>query len=58
MDKDSIVIVSATRTPQGNLLGIFKDVTAVTLGATVIQSAVTKASLIPHDIDEVIMGCV
>lgn len=53
-----IVIVSATRTPQGNLLGALKDFSATQLGSAVIESAINKAGLTPNDIQEVIMGCV
>ena len=42
MQTDSVVIVGITRTPQGNLLGELKDVTATQLGATVIKGALEK----------------
>lgn len=58
MDKDTIVIVSATRTPIGNFQGALKEAAATDLGATAIKGAVAKAHLEPHDIDAVIMGCV
>src|SRR3990167_840780 len=58
MDKDSVVIVSIARTPQGNLLGELKDFSAPKLGSYVIQAAVERAKLTPNDIQEVIMGCV
>jgi len=58
MQNDPIVIVGIARTPAGNLLGNFKDVTASQLGSTVIKAAVERAHLQPNDIDEVIMGCV
>lgn len=56
--KDSIVIVGMARTPQGNLLGALKDVTAPQLGATVIKAALATTKLPAADISEVIMGCV
>ena len=58
MDKDSIVIVSIARTPQGNLLGELKDFSAPKLGAHVIQVVLERSMLSANEIDEVIMGCV
>lgn len=58
MAKDSVYIVSIGRTPQGNLLGSLKDLTAPQLGSAVIKEVVKRASLSPNDIQEVIMGCV
>ncbi|EKD73516.1 MAG: Acetyl-CoA acetyltransferases subfamily, partial [uncultured bacterium] len=58
MPKDSIVIASIARTPQGNLLGVLKDVSSIQLGATAIKAAIERASLNPNDIAEVMMGCV
>ncbi|MBY0407242.1 MAG: acetyl-CoA C-acyltransferase, partial [Rickettsiales bacterium] len=52
---DSIVIVSAMRTPLGGLLGALKDLPATMLGAHAIKAALTIA---PEHIDEVLMGCV
>ncbi len=58
MQMDDVVIVGLARTPQGNLLGALKDVTAPELGAIAIKAAVERAKLHPADIQEVIMGCV
>lgn len=58
MQNDPIVIVSATRTPMGSMLGTLKDVTAPQLGSSVIEAAVKKAGLKPTDIQACIMGCV
>jgi acetyl-CoA C-acetyltransferase len=58
MHKDPIVIVSIARTPLGNLLGELKDFSANELGAHVIKAALERATLQPHDIHEVLMGCV
>lgn len=55
---DSIVIVSATRTPMGSFNGVFSDLSATDLGAVAIESAIEKAGITSADIDEVIMGCV
>jgi acetyl-CoA C-acetyltransferase len=58
MSPDSIIIAGPTRTPQGNLLGELKDVTATQLGSAVIQSALTKTGVPPQKINDVFMGCV
>ena len=55
---DPIVIVSASRTPMGGLLGDFANVTAAELGATAIRAAVERAGVKPEAVEEVIMGCV
>ena len=56
--KDSVVIVSAKRTPIGGMNGQFVSVTAPELGAAAIKAAVADARLKPGDVDEAIMGCV
>jgi len=38
------VIVSACRTPIGSFGGVFKDLSAASLGAVVIREAVTRAA--------------
>lgn len=58
MQKDSVVIASVGRTPQGNFLGSLKDVTAPQLGAAVIKATIERAHIKPSDVQEVIMGCV
>lgn len=58
MSADSIVIVSAVRTPIGNFQGVFKDVTAPYLGAAAIKAAWQRAGLTAEQVDEVLMGCV
>src|SRR5919206_605778 len=52
------VILSACRTPIGSFGGVFKDLSAVDLGAIVIREAITRAGVSPADIGDVIMGCV
>jgi acetyl-CoA C-acetyltransferase len=52
------VIVSACRTPIGAFGGVFKDLTAVDLGATAIREAMTRAGVEPAEVADVIMGCV
>ena len=53
---DSIVIVSAARTPIGGLLGDFSSVTAVQLGATAIAAAVARAGVPGDAVNELLMG--
>jgi len=55
---ESIVLVSAARTPIGAFQGELKDLTAPELGATAIRASAERAG-IPFDlVDEVLMGCV
>ncbi|MFN7571151.1 MAG: acetyl-CoA C-acyltransferase [Betaproteobacteria bacterium] len=54
---ESIVIVSAARTPIGGLLGDFASLQAWQLGATAIKAAVERAGVEGEAIDEVLMGC-
>ncbi|MBV9962933.1 MAG: acetyl-CoA C-acyltransferase, partial [Parafilimonas sp.] len=58
MDKRTVYIVSAVRTPIGSFGGSLKDFSATQLGAIAIKAAVEKAGLKPHQIQEVLMGCV
>jgi acetyl-CoA C-acetyltransferase len=59
MDRnDDIVILSATRTPIGSFGGVFKDVSAVELGAIAIREAITRSGIQPQDAGDVVMGCV
>ncbi len=59
MDKDfEAVILSACRTPIGAFGGVFKDVSAVDLGASVVREAVTRAGVAPSEVGDVILGCV
>lgn len=58
MQNHSVVITSAVRTPQGNLLGVLKDVSASQLGSVVIKAAMERSQLTINDIQEVLMGCV
>jgi acetyl-CoA C-acetyltransferase len=54
---DSIVIVSAARTPIGGLLGDFSSLQAWQLGAVAIKAAVERAGIKGDRVDEVLMGC-
>lgn len=51
-----VVIVSATRTPIGDFGGSLKDVSAVSLSITVIESLLSRVSLDKKFVDQVIMG--
>lgn len=53
---NEVVIVSAVRTAIGSFLGSLKNVSAVELGATVIQEAINRAGINEEVVDEVIMG--
>lgn len=55
---DSIVIVSAIRTPMGGFMGCLSNVISPDLGATAIRGALASANLAGDQVDEVIMGCV
>src|SRR5262249_20560804 len=59
MDKDfEAVILSACRTPIGAFGGVFKDLSAVDLGAVVIREAIGRAGGKAAEIGEGVMGCV
>ncbi len=55
---DSVVILSARRTPIGAFQGVLAPVTAPQLGAAAIRGAIESAGITPEQVDEVIMGCV
>jgi acetyl-CoA C-acetyltransferase len=50
------VICEPLRTPVGRFGGVFRDVPAATLGATVIGELVRRAELPPEAIDDVLFG--
>ena len=50
------VIVSAVRLPTGKFLGSLQGLPATDLGARVIQEAVVRSGIDPHEVDECIMG--
>jgi len=56
MSTDSIVIVSAARTPIGGLLGDFSALPAWELGAVAIKAAVARAGVPADLVNEVLMG--
>src|SRR6187431_2287349 len=53
---DSIVIVSAARTPIGGLLGDFSALAAHQLGSVAIKAAVERAGVTGDAVSEVLMG--
>src|SRR5881409_1993376 len=58
MPDTDAVILSACRTPIGAFGGVFKDLTAVDLGAIVIREAIARARVTPAEIGDVVLGCV
>ena len=55
---DQAVVLSACRTPIGSFGGVFKDLSAVDLGAIVIREAIGRAGIDAEDLGDVILGCV
>ena len=55
---DSVVILSATRTPMGRHMGGLSQYSAPLLGAEAITSCLKQSQLRCNEIDQVIMGCV
>ena len=55
-DKESVVILSAVRTPVGKFGGSFKDTNAVSLGTVTAVEAVKRAGITTDHVDEVIFG--
>jgi acetyl-CoA C-acetyltransferase len=53
---DSIVIVSAARTPMGGMLGDFASLQAHELGSVAIRAAVERAGIAADTVDEVLFG--
>jgi len=53
---ESVVIVSAARTPIGGLLGDFSALAAHQLGAVAIRAAVERAGITGDAVNEVLMG--
>lgn len=53
---NEIVIASAVRTAGGKFGGSFKEVSAVELGALILQEAVRRAGIEPSQVEEVVFG--
>ena len=51
-------MLSACRTAIGSFGGALKDLSAVDLGAIAIRGAIDRAGIAPHEVGDVIMGCV
>jgi acetyl-CoA C-acetyltransferase len=58
MSTESIVILSAKRTPIGAFQGVLSAAAAPMLGAAAIRGALADANVSAEDVQEVIMGCV
>jgi acetyl-CoA C-acetyltransferase len=56
--QDPVVIIGAARTPIGAFLGKLKDVSAPSLGAWAIESALAQSKVPVSAVDECVMGCV
>ena len=55
-DARDVVIASTLRTPVGRYGGMFKDLSATTLAATVIKALIERTGVDPERIDDVILG--
>ncbi|MEI8170125.1 MAG: acetyl-CoA C-acyltransferase [Rhodoferax sp.] len=53
---DSIVIVSAARTPMGSFQGVFSALSANDLGGAAIKAAVERSGVAPEAVNEVLFG--
>src|SRR5688572_5826724 len=58
MTRDSVVILSARRTPIGAMLGAFASVSGHALGSAAIKGALESAGADAAIVNETIMGCV
>lgn len=56
--RERTVIVAGARTPVGSFGGVWRDTPAHMLGAAAVTEALSRATLAPTDVDEVIMGCI
>jgi acetyl-CoA C-acetyltransferase len=54
--RESVVILSAVRTPIGKYGGVFKETSAVSLGTAAAAEAMKRAKVSPDEVDEVIFG--
>lgn len=53
---DEPVIVAAVRTPIGRFGGAYAQLPAVELGAVAVREALTRAGVVPGDVDRVLLG--
>ncbi|XP_012673173.2 acetyl-CoA acetyltransferase, cytosolic [Clupea harengus] len=56
MDRETVVIVSAARTPIGSFNGAFTTLPVHELASTVIKEVLQRAGVTPDQVSEVIMG--
>ncbi|MBX3275079.1 MAG: thiolase family protein [Sandaracinaceae bacterium] len=56
IDRDSVYIVSAARTPIGAFQGALAPVSAPRLGAAAIEAAIARSGLVAADVGETYMG--
>ena len=56
MNKNDIVITSATRTAVGSLGKTLKNISSIELGSFVISEVIKNSNLTNDDVDEIIMG--
>ena len=55
---EDVYIIGAARTPMGGMQGALADVPASQLGGVAIAAALAAGAVAPHDVDELLMGCV
>lgn len=55
---DPVVITGAARTPLGGFQGVFRNATAVELGATAVRAALERSRVGMGSVDEAFVGCV
>jgi acetyl-CoA C-acetyltransferase len=58
MAKNTVLILSARRTPIGAMLGVLTPLAGHALGAAAIRAAVADSGVTPDRVNEAIMGCV
>jgi acetyl-CoA C-acetyltransferase len=51
-----IAIIEAKRTPIGNFLGSFRNMSAADLGVSLVAPLIERAGIAPSDVDELIFG--
>ena len=56
MERRSVVVVGAKRTPMGRFMGAFADVPAVDLGIVAAKAALDAAGADPGQVDETVAG--
>ena len=54
--EDPVVIVAATRTPIGSMMGVFGALQAPQLGAVAVRAALQRSAIAGEQVDEVLLG--